>query len=503
MMHFRFWSDPSHKIAGKSSALSNATDDAPRATDRKSQRNSSRGQVYGAPFWLTYAANTSVMVAVSLLYRYSDFITFLDGTSADLGWIIGLAMVGALTIRLLQGTGVDRVGPRLIWTVSLLGLILSCLGHLFVTQVDTPMIYLLRLSFNASVAGIFGAAITYISRRAAVDRIAEVIGILGTSGFVGQVSGAALGDLLLGAGPHSRRDLDHMFLAAAGLGLAALGFMLLATRREVRPVARQRPPTWAIVRRYHPGPLLAVGVAVGFGLGLHANFIRPFAKSLGIDGIATFFAVYSVTAFITRITTRRISQRLGIRRVALAGLASMVLSILLELVVSTQWHLIAPAMLLGVAHALLFPSLIAGGSTSFPMRYRGVATALMLASVDLGNLVGGPIVGELLDSAAAAGLPAFPSMFLSVALIISVIAIYYAVAEPEKRAVPASSPIPRRTAQKKSHLALQRIASAIAASSDAASSNTAPAGSLPDYDWNDTDGRECPASAQPCHGDHA
>ena len=42
------------------------------------------------------------------------------------------------------------------------------------------------------VAGVFGASITYISTRAPAHRMAEIIGMLGTSGFVGMVAGTML-----------------------------------------------------------------------------------------------------------------------------------------------------------------------------------------------------------------------------------------------------------------------------------------------------------------------
>ena len=54
---------------------------------------------YGAPFWFTYLANASLMVAVSLLFRYADFVEFLGGSELQLGLIVGAGMVGALAIN--------------------------------------------------------------------------------------------------------------------------------------------------------------------------------------------------------------------------------------------------------------------------------------------------------------------------------------------------------------------------------------------------------------------
>src|SRR5206468_11092418 len=54
--------------------------------------------VYGRAFWLSYLALTSLMIAVSLMYRYADFVTFLGGTELELGSVVGVGMIGNLLI---------------------------------------------------------------------------------------------------------------------------------------------------------------------------------------------------------------------------------------------------------------------------------------------------------------------------------------------------------------------------------------------------------------------
>ena len=66
-----------------------------------------------------------------------------------------------------------------------------------------------------------------------------------------------------------------------------------------------------------------------------------------------------------------------------------------------------------------------GGSLAFPTRYRGLATTLMLTMFDLGNLVGQPAVGTILKMGERMGWPPYPTMFLSVALLmLTVLGIY-------------------------------------------------------------------------------
>lgn len=391
---------------------------------------------YGWPFWLTYAANCSLMTAISLLFRYADFVTLLGGTEWHLGWIVGVGMVGSLAMRLFQGVGIDRYGSRQVWIWSEVGFVIACLAHLAIRRVDGPAIFLLRVLFNTSLAGVFGASITYISRRAPVFRLAEVVGTLGTSGFIGMMAGTALGDWLGGRGPLDRPHIDRLFLVAALLGCCSFVCACLATRGAVRPVKRHKPHLAWLVRRYHPGGILLMSLAMGFGLGLPGIFLRPYAKDLGIAGIAAFFWVYCPMAFITRLLSRRMPERAGIRAMLLWGQASLACGMLAFLLVNSWWHLALPAAFIGISHALLFPAVVAGGNARFPTRHRGLGTTLTLAMMDLGNLFGAPIVGGLLHYSGRAHLPRYPTMFLTVASLLALATGVYLLVD--RRAASAS-----------------------------------------------------------------
>jgi MFS family permease len=191
---------------------------------------------YGHQFWFTYAANALIMVAFSLLFRYSDFVHLLGGNELTLGVIVGVGMIGSLSMRLFQGLGIDRYGAKQVWLVSNVIFLASLLAHLWITSVDGPAIYVLRVIFQSSLAGIFGASITYISRRAPLPRVAEIVGTLGTSGFVGMMAGTTLGDFLCRTARPTRWEIDRLFLVAAVMGKLALFFAVLATHGTAKPL---------------------------------------------------------------------------------------------------------------------------------------------------------------------------------------------------------------------------------------------------------------------------
>lgn len=382
---------------------------------------------YDRAFWYAYTANTLIMVAVSLLFRYADFIHYLGGTELNLGWIVGIGMIGSLLMRMAQGRGIDQFGPRFVWVLSNCFFILSLVAHLFVTNVDGLAIYIVRIAFNTSVAGIFGASITNISLRAPTHRLAEVLGTLGTSGFLGMMLGTLLGDRLFGAGPIGWEDLRHMFIAAACLGAVSMGFAILATRDEVRHSRRHNPPLLWLVRRYHPGRLLVIGIMMGVGLGMPQIFVRAFTADIGLPGIAVFFWIYAPAAFIARMATRQLPDRIGVRPTIIIGLTCLSLGCLTFIPVTRNIELVPSAILIGVAHAMLFPAVVAGGTTGFPGRYRGLGTTLMLACFDLGNLLGMPALGGVIHLSGKLGLPSYPTMFVSLSTVMAVVAAWYAI----------------------------------------------------------------------------
>jgi MFS family permease len=303
----------------------------------------------------------------------------------------------------------------------------TLLAHLWVGRLDGPEVYLLRILYATSIAGAFGSSITYVSLHAPAERMAETIGMLGTSGFVGLALGPVIGDMLMDVPELSRDHVNRMFLVAAAMAGVSFVCAAIATRSHVHAIRRNPPPLTYLIRRYHPGTILLVGMAMGAGLGLPNTFLRTYAMEIGVAQIKWFFLVYAAVAFGVRFATRGLADRWGVRPTIYLGLNCLAVTMLLFLVASTEWLLVVPAVMGGVAHALLFPAVVSGANLSFPRRYRGLATTLIMAMFDLGNLVGQPSVGALLEVASYVGLPRYGTMFVTVAAALIAVSAIYAV----------------------------------------------------------------------------
>lgn len=380
---------------------------------------------YDAIFFLTYFSNGFLMVAVSLLFRYSDFINLHGGAELELGLIVGVGTTGAIAFRIIQGVGIDRLGARFIWLGSLALYTLSIFLHLTIGSVHDPQVYLVRVLMQSGLAGTFGASLTFVSLRVPRHRATEVLGMHGTSGFLGMAIGPIVGDMLFESGNTVAQNVSSMFYAAGLAALLSLACAFAATRGKIHKRPSRRAPALALLRRYNPGVLLLVAAVMGMGLSLPGVFVRPFAASLDIDQIRWFFIVYNIIAFSVRVMSRRLPEAIGERKVILLGVGFLAMSMPTYLLVHEPWQLIFPAMATGLGHAFLFPAVVATAGFHFPPRYRGLATTLILGMFDVGILLGQPLLGGIVTLARNNNWPAYPTMFLFAGSLVGSIGLLY------------------------------------------------------------------------------
>lgn len=380
--------------------------------------------MYDRRFWLASASNLCAAMTIALLFRYADLVERLGGGEWELGWIVGTGMLGSIFIRFALGRAIDRHGARATWMTSLAALALACFGHLLLRSCHGPAIYLLRILFASSVAGVFGSSLTWASGRVPRARVAEVVGMLGASGFVAWAVANALGDALCGGGS---AHIERVFVAAGVFTLSAMVFCWLATA-GILPAAE--PPNGSMARllwRYSPRVVLLVGIAAGVALGLPSTFVRTFGLEMGIPTMSSFFAAYAASALAMRISARRFPERFGLAPVILLGLALLGGGLLAFLLVETAWQMMIPAVILGFAHALIFPPTVAASTLSFPEHCRGLGTMLILAAYDLGVLVGTPLAGAIVHNSERFGLPPYPTMFAAIAALMGLVSVVFAM----------------------------------------------------------------------------
>lgn len=394
---------------------------------------------YGAVFWLAYLSNGLTTLANGMLVRYSDFVAVIGGDEQQLGMIVGVGMVGSILIRLGLGETIDRCGAWRVWRWSVTLYAVSLLIHLWLTDAYSPSVFFARAVMQASLAGVFGSSITFVSLRVPPRRMAEIIGLLGTSGFLGLMLGPLVSDWLAAGGVAEDVMVARMFTTAALLAVGSVLVTWLATRGSVAPERRPRPSLLKVMAQYHPMMISLTAMAMGAGFAIPMTFLRPFAAEMGFPGVGIFFVVYAVTGFAARLATRSLFERHGNRPWIIVGLILLSVSFVCYVPVQRDWQLIFPAAIAGTAHALLFPSIISAGTSVFPRQYLGVATSLILAMFDLGMLVSAPIVGVFLRSGRQLTSDTYPWMFTGAAIALAMITMLFWLSGEGSRSASNSS----------------------------------------------------------------
>jgi MFS family permease len=385
------------------------------------QADSRFGEIYNRAFWLAYSANLLLVTANSLTFRFAEFVQFLHGTEVVTGQIVRAGLIGSLLVRLVLGQAIDGLGVRRLWIASSLVFISGCSLFVVIDHLG-PLLFVARVLFTSGIASMFACSICHIQNQAPPHRRTEVIGSLGTSGFVGMVTGTQLGDLLFRTVSDHHTLFVMLFAMTAVLGAGYLAIVLYLTRRDGLPHPHAGPPAHRVIFRYWPQPVVLVSLLMGVGFTVTTVFLTRYATEQKLGGIGAFFAGYAVSAFVFRWVSRTWSQTIGRHRMLLIGLAAHTTGYLLLTRVTSQWGFVLPSLCTGFGHALLFPCVVSLGAGAFPPEHRGTGTSITLASIDLGTMISAPILGGVIER------QGFDAMFYwTAALMLAGVVIYGAL----------------------------------------------------------------------------
>jgi len=394
-------------------------DGPPRpSADRDVTASSVGNDVYNRSFYIAFAANIVLVTANTLSFRFAEFITFLGGSEEVTGRIVSCGLMASIVLRMFAGQAMDRFGVRHIWTLASTLFLLGTVGMASSHDLGW-LIYVSRGLFVLGLATMFACAVSHVQTLAPIARRTEIVGTYGASGFLGMIIGAQLADLIFLQLPDSQLRYLVLFGCIFAAGCLNLILALWLTHGQLHESPGRPLPLHHLLGRYFPVSLLLVTLMMGLGFSVTTVFLTRYSTSLGLSGTRTFFTAYALSAFSMRFVARRWSNIMGRHRMIVIGLLGHVCGHLLLMTISKDWHLIPPALCIGFGHALLFPCIVSLGASAFPAECRGTATAVTLATVDLGTVLTAPLLGYVIDH------HGFQIMFLMTTGTIFVFAVLY------------------------------------------------------------------------------
>ncbi len=380
--------------------------------------------IYNRSFLWAYLANMSLVAGNTLAFRFAEFVNFLDGSEAVAGRIVAYGLIGALISRIWLGQAIDRFGVRRIWLIGTVLFLAGSATMLATTRLGVGL-FAARVAYEIGTACMFVCSNIHIQMRVPEHRRTEAIGSLGSSGFVGMIVGAQLGNWVF-SGPATAILFAQLFGTMIGFGVLYLLFVQILTQADVHVRPEVTPPVHVLLRRYWPGPVVLVALMMGLGFAVTMVYMTRLATTRGgVDsqGFGVFFTGYALSAFSFRLSTRTLSRRLGRRTMILCGLMGHAVGHLLLIFAHQSWQFALPAICVGFGHALLFPCVVSLGSEPFPPQYRGTGTTMILAFIDLGRGIMSPVLGWIIVRFEAAG---FEAMLITTTAILTLSVPLYA-----------------------------------------------------------------------------
>lgn len=385
-------------------------------------------------FVVAWVANLLIVTANVSTFIFADWVAWLSESGTEqgnyneelTGRVIQYGLVASMVSRLFLGQAIDRLGVRRVWLISS-GLCLA--GLLFFSSLSQVSIWLFagRIAFAIGIAGMFTSSMFHIQLCVPPERRTEFIGLLGSSGFIGMILGSQLADLLRWLSEdQSDKTFRSIFLFAAAIILSYIACVAIATRRDQPPdPAKARPNLIVLMRRFWPGTVMLVAISMGAVFSVPSIYLIRFMQSEDYGGISLYWSTYAMAAFVFRLKTARLSSRIGRHRLILIGLTIQGVGLWAIVPINSGWQAIFSALLCGLGHALLFPSIVSLGAGSFPPEYRGSGTNLTLGFFDCGIALSAPLLGRIIDLAQYDGKGFRPMFAVAGTVPMIVAAVWY------------------------------------------------------------------------------
>ena len=363
--------------------------------------------------------STEMVYPLIPLYLTSVF----GATPVLIGLIEGIAESMASLLKVFSGYITDRYQKKKR---------LAFIGY------ATSLLYKGALLIASSWGGILAARVidrlgkgirtaprdVLVSESAEPAQLGRAFGLHKALDMAGSALGIFLAWLLLTLEARAGKPLDYRGLFIASLVPALLGLAMFAFIREkpVHLTDRQREPFWKNVRQLDGQLKLYLVVTLLFTLGNSSNaFLLLRARSVGFSDTAVIllYFLYNLTASVLAVPMGRLSDRVGRKRVLVAGYLVFALVYLGFAFAFSAWFIIAifafygayTAMITGVERAYIAeiaPPALKG--TMLGLQSTIVGLALLPASLITGGLWN--LFGPFVPFAFGAGLALAAALLL-------------------------------------------------------------------------------------------
>lgn len=346
-----------------------------------------------------------------LFLHLPGFLAGIGASELDIGVLSGLASLAAILGRPPLGRIMDVRGRRpIIWAGGVLGVVASA-SYLLVHSLG-PLVYVVRVAHGVSEAMLFASLFAFVADIVPASRRIEGIGLFGVSGLLPMAIAGALGDAILTHASYTALFLTSTCASAVAL---VLSLPLSEPRREAG-----EPPRGliaAVVDR-KLAPLWIGGLFFAMALAAYFSFLKTFILANPIADLGDFFMTYAAAACFWRVFFGSLPERAGPKGILVAALGCLFVGLSMLAFADSRVDVVIAGLLCGTGHGYAFPILLGFVVTRARPTERGGALAIYTALFDGGTLIGGPLLGAIIEAAG------YRTMFLTAAgLVLAGVAV--------------------------------------------------------------------------------
>jgi MFS family permease len=319
----------------------------------------------------------------------------LDGNKVEVGVVTAAIAVAAVITRPIAGRVADRHGYK---PVMLCGATICLLaGAAYYAAAGVPVLVAFRILHGIGEGTVYTSGAAWLVRLCPVDRRGRVVGLYGTSMWLGITLGAFFGTVAM------RVSGFHAVWGLCAV-VGALGLLSVAPRRAPERTESPVSVRAAILPVSTVVPGIALSLAA-LGYAALSAFVTLHMAARGVhNGIAALNA-FGVTYVGVRLFIGNVPDRFGARQVALWSALVEAVGLAVVALAHDLVTVIAGGLIMGAGLSLLFPALALLVMNRTDPSQQGAALGGFTSFWDVGLAVGGPFAGLV------ANLANYPSVY--------------------------------------------------------------------------------------------
>lgn len=356
-------------------------------------------------FVFAWASHFFHAAATSTYIHLPGFLKALGASELDIGGLSGTTAALAIVSRPLFAPLTDRVGRRAFIVAAGAAHVVLCLLYCFITHWGLA-VYALRALHGVVEAVIFSVLFTYAADVVPASRRTEGIAWFGVSAQIPIALSGLVGDRVL-----AQAGYRELFLGT--VVVAALGLLMSLPLENPAAGATSAKSRGVIGCLTQPDllPLWFVGIAFTTAIAPLFVFLKTYVLHTGVGSVGLFLLLYSLSAAGLRVFFGWIPDRVGPKRALGPAILAVAAGLWLIARATTAAEVGAAGMLAGAGHGFAFPIVVGLVVDRARPEERGVAMSLVTSIFDVGQLIGGPLFGAIIETAG------YPSAFGAAAMV--------------------------------------------------------------------------------------